>query len=826
LSNLNGLVHAYVRRLPVFVTLISVAVTGVMFVIVTLVLYLGSMRIAGQQAELASRGVSDGVKRYLQQVMLTGATGDEIAQAASSMRAEMVEEDGFDVEVFRGQTTTAPGGQGEGKETQAALNRVRATGREVTSKDGDRLEYFYPIKATASCLACHTSALPGDLLGIVSVKHDAGPTLRADRRSLVIMLLCLFPLPALGAFVLARVFSRRLGRSVEAIRASTRAVNETSDLDAVNLGAISPGFVEFDALFTEVHRLTETLRAAAKHLHESLDLQTATNSIMKLALQELPLDELLARALAAVLSTPWLRLESRGAIFLVGPTPGVLIMKAQQGLSEPIKLACAQIPFGTCLCGRAAQDGEVLYASHLGAEHAITCPGIAGHGHYIVPLRVGDSTIGVLNTYVGDGHARDGREEQFLRASADVLTSIIVRRRAEERAAARMKQVAALNDIASAILAGPDMQGTLSLLVERVVRELHVDAAAVLLRRGDSEQLEFAAGTGFRTEALHYTRLRFGQGYAGRSAQERRVIAIPDLGRDPGELSRAPLLPREEFVSYLGVPMIAPEDESDSEEFRSFFGVPLLAKGQVKGVIEVFNRTPLHPDKEWLCFLESMADQAALAVDNVALFKGLQRSNIELQRSYDATLEGWVRALDMRDRETEGHTRRVTEMAECFARALGSSDADVLVVRRGALLHDIGKIVIPDAILHKPGPLDRDEGVVMRSHAERGYEFVASIDYLRPAADIPHYHHEKWDGSGYPRGLAGNAIPLAARLFAMVDVFDALVSERPYKPAWPREKAIEEIRSHAGTYFDPALVDVFLTSVCNTSVQCPGDPNR
>ncbi|HBY93533.1 MAG TPA: HD-GYP domain-containing protein [Chloroflexi bacterium] len=248
----------------------------------------------------------------------------------------------------------------------------------------------------------------------------------------------------------------------------------------------------------------------------------------------------------------------------------------------------------------------------------------------------------------------------------------------------------------------------------------------------------------------------------------------------------------------------------EGEEFVAYYGVPLVTKGQVKGVLELFHRAPLEGDREWLGFLDTLAGQAAIAIDNAALFDGLQRSNAELALAYDTTLEGWSRALDLRDKETEGHSRRVTELTLRVARVMGVSEAELVHIRRGALLHDIGKMGIPDAILLKPGALSDEEWAIMRQHPVYAYELLAPIAFLRPALDIPYCHHEKWDGSGYPRGLIGEQIPLAARIFTVVDVWDAMISDRPYRPAWPEEKAREHIRSLAGTHFDSQVVEAFL----------------
>ena len=190
----------------------------------------------------------------------------------------------------------------------------------------------------------------------------------------------------------------------------------------------------------------------------------------------------------------------------------------------------------------------------------------------------------------------------------------------------------------------------------------------------------------------------------------------------------------------------------------------------------------------------------------------VERLNSELTVAYDKTIEGWSRALDLRDKETEGHSQRVTDMTMALAHAAGLEAAALSHLRRGALLHDVGKLGIPDGILLKPGPLTEAEWVVMRQHPVYAYEWLWPIEYLRPALDIPYCHHERWDGEGYPRRLRGEAIPLAARLFAVADVWDALRSNRPYRASWPSERVRAYFETEAGAHFDPAVVDLFLAT--------------
>lgn len=369
-----------------------------------------------------------------------------------------------------------------------------------------------------------------------------------------------------------------------------------------------------------------------------------------------------------------------------------------------------------------------------------------------------------------------------------ISRDITERKRSEEQIRRQLQQLSALRSIDVAISSSLDIRVTLDIFLEQVTSQLHVDAASVLLLKPHTKLLEFAAQRGFRTQALKHTRLRLGQGYAGLAALKRSIVHVPDVTTDEG-FSRVPFLPDERFISY--------------------YGVPLIAKGEVKGVLEIFHRAPLHPDRGWQDFLESLALQAAIAIDNAALFENLERSNLELVMAYDSTIEGWSRALDYRDKETEGHSQRVTELTVKICQAMGMTDRELTHVRWGALLHDIGKLGVPDNVLFKAGNLSDDEWKIMKRHPVLAYELLEPIRYLGPAVDIPYCHHEKWDGTGYPRGLKDEQIPLAARIFSIVDVWDALGSDRPYRAAWSKEKIIRYLNERTGKDFDPRVTEIF-----------------
>ena len=247
-------------------------------------------------------------------------------------------------------------------------------------------------------------------------------------------------------------------------------------------------------------------------------------------------------------------------------------------------------------------------------------------------------------------------------------------------------------------------------------------------------------------------------------------------------------------------------------KISEYHAVPLQTRGKTLGVLEVFSVDERERDSEWHDFLITLAGQGSLAIDCYHE-ESLKASNKMIKHAYDQTLEGLAMALELRDIEMEGHSRRVTELSMALAREMGLSDGELESFYRGALLHDIGKISVPDEILFKKGPLDESEWEIMKAHTVYARKLLSQIDYLVPSLDIPYCHHERWDGSGYPQGLKGEEIPLSARIFAIVDVYDALTSERPYKHAWSEEEALKYLRENSGKLFDERIVDRFLKIV-------------
>jgi PAS domain S-box-containing protein/putative nucleotidyltransferase with HDIG domain len=425
----------------------------------------------------------------------------------------------------------------------------------------------------------------------------------------------------------------------------------------------------------------------------------------------------------------------------------------------------------------------------------------------LIPLRIGatsqnkNDTLGML--MIGevrdvDGEPFDWYKIRLAQNIADQAAIAIRRMLLHEQTIHQIQTLRVLSKIDKVIASVVDANASMRFILPLITEQLKADAASVLLFKRESSSLTYLYGHGFREELLTQDMdVLLGESLAGRVIVNRRMLHIPDLTLVEGQYPHFAAANAEEgFVCY--------------------FGAPLTAKGRILGVLQIFNRTPLEPDEDWLELLQTLAGQVAIAIDTASLFNDLDRSNLELTLAYETTLEGWSAALDLRDKETEGHTQRVTAMTLELARAIGMTEQELVNVRRGALLHDIGKMGVPDPILLKAGPLTDEEWVLMRKHPTYAYELLSKIAYLHDALDIPYCHHEKWDGTGYPRGLKGEEIPLAARIFAVVDIYDAVTSDRPYRKAWSRQQALDHIREQSGSHLDPGVVQAFLRMMGNS----------
>jgi len=358
-----------------------------------------------------------------------------------------------------------------------------------------------------------------------------------------------------------------------------------------------------------------------EEVKRNYSIQAVTNSLLRLSLKDVPLERLLEQALDLILSIPWLAFESRGAIFLVEDDPDVLIMKAQNGLAEPIKKACARIPFGKCLCGRAAATRETQFAECLDDRHEISYAGITAHGHYCVPIMRNHKILGVINMYLRAGHREDPKEKEFLAAVANTLAGIIKR------------------------------------------------------------------------------------------------------------------------------------TQMENELKRSF--------------------------ERW-------------------------------QKAFEETIRALISATEMRDPYTAGHQQRVSELARAIAREMNLSEDQITAITMAATIHDIGKIQVPAEILTKPGQLNEIEFSLIKTHPQVGHDILRHIEFPWPIADIVLQHHEREDGSGYPRGLSDKDILLEAKILAVADVVEAMASHRPYRPARGIDQALQEISRNKGKLYDVRVVDACL----------------
>jgi HD-GYP domain-containing protein (c-di-GMP phosphodiesterase class II) len=381
-----------------------------------------------------------------------------------------------------------------------------------------------------------------------------------------------------------------------------------------------------------------------------------------------------------------------------------------------------------------------------------------------------------------------------LRATSLPLERFLESVLAEEQTQEQYERLAALHAIDAAFSGKLELSAALDIFLGQVIEQLDVDSAAVLLYDSAASSLMFARGVGCLAQSGDRPAAPIGYGPAGCAAETLQPEYVQDLTQSPFRFLFDPGIMKETQIAY--------------------YAMPLQARGEIKGVLELYSVRPLSLDTDWFAFLNILAEQGALGIDSAMLFRDLQDANQQLIDSYDATIQGLSQALVLRDKETEGHCRRVTELTLQLARAMGIEESELVHIRRGAVLHDIGKIGVPDSILHKPGPLNDAEWDIMRRHPQLAYELLAPIAFLRPALAIPCSHHEHWDGTGYPQGLKGEEIPLAARLFALADVWDALCSDRPYGAAWSIEKVREHIGSLAGAHFDPRVVEVFLGMDC------------
>ena len=415
-----------------------------------------------------------------------------------------------------------------------------------------------------------------------------------------------------------------------------------------------------------------------------------------------------------------------------------------------------------------------------------------GWGGITMPIQTRSNVIGVLGVALPIPRQIEPRHVRLLTTITEIAGNAIHRVNLFKRSEYQVEHLTALRDVDTAIASSFDLNVTLTILANHILTHMNADAVSLFRIDNDSMGLSFVAGEGFSTRAFHDMKIKIGSGLAGRALLTRKDVYIKNLAEEKS-FARRNLFAQDRFISY--------------------YAVPLISKGQPHGLLEMFFRRSFTPSLEWIEYIQSLAGEATIAMDNSRLFEDLQRSNQELSLAYDTTLEGWSKALELRDKETQGHTRRVADLTMELARKMRVDENSLINIHRGVLLHDIGKMGVSDFILHKNGPLTEEEKTIMENHPTYAYELLSTIPYLKSALDIPFCHHEWWDGTGYPRRLKGEQIPLPARIFTVVDVWDALLSDRPYRKAWSKSKAIRYLSEHSGTQFDPKVLECFLEIV-------------
>jgi PAS domain S-box-containing protein/putative nucleotidyltransferase with HDIG domain len=506
------------------------------------------------------------------------------------------------------------------------------------------------------------------------------------------------------------------------------------------------------------------------------------------ALHEISLDIGAELNLAELLQT----ILERATRLLKVNTGGFYLLRPE---SQQLELAAAsgtdykglRLRVGEGVAGQVAQTGDPLIVADYAQwpQRAEVFADSTFHAVVGVPVKWQQQVRGVIVLEDARPNRFTSDDVSIVRLLADQAAVAIQNAQLFEATRRQLSELTLLQASAMAGAISEDEDRLIETTTRIVSTSLFPDMCGVWLLDESAGILRLhSSQRGLRGDIQPLT-IPLGKGITGAVAERRQAWRVPDVRWEPSYIVSHP-------------------------DMRSELCVPMKAGDQLIGVFNVESAKVDMFSEADERLLSTLAGQLATAIARIRAAAEVRKLNAELIAAYDATLEGWSHALDLRDKDTEGHTRRVTEMALRLAEAMGLPEVALQIVRRGALLHDIGKMGVPDSILHKPGPLTDEEWIVMRRHPQHAYDMLAAIHYLEAALDIPYCHHEKWDGTGYPRGLRGEEIPLAARLFAVVDVWDALSFDRPYRAAWPAPRVRDYIRSRAGTHFDPRVVEVFL----------------
>lgn len=513
-------------------------------------------------------------------------------------------------------------------------------------------------------------------------------------------------------------------------------------------------------------------KRAEEALQQAKEELEITVENLKLSLEPISLKEQMARTLNLILSIPWLSLEAKGCIYLVSEDGTKLNMVAEKNLSAPLLATCKTISLGDCLCGRAAACQEIVFAACLDGRHTITHEGMHDHGHYCAPILFGKTLLGVINMYVAAGHKKTKTEEDFIVSIANTLAGVIERKKAEEalqkaknelelmvrKRTNKLKQLHRQNklilDAVAEGICGVDREGRITF----------INPAALAITGYLADDL---VGRDFHA-VFHFREFA-----AGQHGERQCPIMTTMVSGQTAKVSNAVFWRKDNSgfpVEYEATPMREKE------------------QGLIVGAVIIFRDITARKQAE----------------------KDLQRSLTMLETALHGTVDALSRASETRDPYTAGHQRRVTQLACAIAEKMQLDSRVIEGLRVAALLHDLGKIYVPAEFLSKPGKLSAIERDLLKTHPQVGHDILKNIDFPWPVAEIVLQHHEKIDGSGYPRGLKGTAILLEARILAVADIIEAMASHRPYRPSLGIETALREIKENKSTLYDPEIVEVCL----------------
>jgi PAS domain S-box-containing protein len=465
----------------------------------------------------------------------------------------------------------------------------------------------------------------------------------------------------------------------------------------------------------------------------------------------------------------------------------IAVIQFVEGRWEELQGEEVPLPEGLGLAS--LQDGKISLFNHEDSDREMEpiFEGKVSRFMACLPLFIDPDQTGLL--VLGREYQFNEAELETMIAISDMLIPAIERANLLKKVESQLKHLESLHAIDQAITSNFDLQVVNKIILDQVCKELNGDAADILILNKATNILENLGTTGFMDPMIRNIRVPLTTSVAGKVLLENKRISIYNLEENPLWFVRKNM---------------------QVENFKSFFAYPMVIKGETIGVMEVYMRKVFYPDRDWDVFLEALATQAAVAYDSFKKYSELQRMQQNTSASFRSTLETWSKSLEMHDLESEGHIRRVTNDTIRLARALGMDEGKLPDIERGALLHDIGKIGIMDEILLKKGDLTDEDWKEIKRHPQIARDLLSNVKLLEDAMDIPYSHHENWDGSGYPQGLKGEEIPLPARIFAVVDTFDAMTSPRPYRNAWTKTEAIHYLIEQKGKKFDPQVVDLFI----------------